>query len=868
MLINLRVNLFVIVFACIGVEYSYAQIASKPDSLVVKADTLLNDSLKVKKQKKRKDDIKSKIIYSAKDSIIYSADYKKAYMYGEAKITYSDIELNAAFIEYDTQHNLVFASGLKDTTGVTIGKPDFKQGSQQFTSDTMRYNFKTQKGASLGIITKQDDGYLHAEKTKREANGNINIKNGKYTTCDAEHPHFYLALTKGVVIPNNKIVSGPAYLVFEDVPLPIGIPFGFFPNKRESTSGILIPSYGEEITRGFYLSNGGYYFAFSDYFDARVTGDIYSKGTWGMALASNYRKRYRYSGNLNLRYYVNKSGEKGVEFGNDIPNNSRDFSINWSHSQDPKSSPSTRFNASVNYTTSSFDRNFNYTDPQAMITNTKQSNISYGKDWDKLHLSINMSHSQNSRTKSVIMSAPSAQFSADRINPFGNKNGTGDKWYQKITINYTANLTNDITATDSTIFTAAALREAKKGFQHSIPLSANFKVLKYLNISPTLNYTGMVKTSFIERTAYDSTNAKGNRFFYFHDSIKQRIAYIHGITPSINFNLNPTIYGMYSFSKNAKVQAIRHVITPSVGFNFVPGIEKLVPEYFGKYATGLQTNGDTIKNSYSFYEGTQYGTPSVPRRSGSFSFGLNNSLEMKVKSDKDTVTGVKKVKILQSLNFSSSYDIYKETMKLAPIRFSGTAPITEGIDISFSGTINPYENDEYGRDINKIYWKSHSMPGRLTDFQTGLGYNFKSAQGKKTAETDDKTKKPETKTPTTDYGYYDVPWNFRFNYIFNYRNNGVGKNVSQTLQFSGDVKLTPKWGTTFSSGYDFKTKLFSYTAFSITRDLHCWDLTVNFCPFGNFKFYNFTIRPKSSILRDLKYEKRKDYRDFSGYNPY
>jgi hypothetical protein len=358
---------------------------------------------------------------------------------------------------------------------------------------------------------------------------------------------------------------------------------------------------------------------------------------------------------------------------------------------------------------------------------------------------------------------------------------------------------------------------------------------------------------------------------------------VQGIQPSINFNLNPTIYGNYIFiNKNSKIKAIRHVITPSVGFNFVPGISGLVPNYNRTYRTGVNAKDSTnIMSTYSIYDGTKYGTPGTPTRAGSFSFGLNNSVEMKVRSDKDTVTGVKKIKILQSLNFSSSYNIYADSMNLTPIRFSGSAPVMEGLDITFSGTIDPYVNDGYGRDINKFYWKTHLMPGRLTDFSTGFGYNFQSAQGKKSGTTngtgpangpgnaiDNQAKRPGPPQTEEEYNYFSVPWNFRFNYIFNYQNNGVTKNYTQTLSFSGDVKLTKKWATTFNSGYDFKLKKFSYTAFTITRDLHCWDMLVNFCPFGNYKFYNFTIRAKSTILRDLKYEKRKDYRDFSSYSAY
>ena len=687
LLLKFRIYLFVFITALIWSELSEAQVTSSSDSLKMKSgtfdvnydtskvipdsllqikpdsisvgDSIAADTTKVKK-KKRDEEFKSKVVYSAKDSVSYSSDHSKFYLYGDVKVTYEDIELDAAYVEYDLPKNMVFASGLKDSTGQIAGKPVFKKGKESFKSETLYYDFKTKKGIIYNIVTEEEGGFLHAEKTKKQADGSIHIKNGKYTTCNLDHPHFYLALTKAVVIPDDKIVSGLAYLVVEDVPLPIVIPFGFFPNKRQATSGVLMPTFGQSNARGFSLENGGYYFALSQYFDVSVTGDIYSKGTWGVNLGSRYTVKYKFNGNLSARYYVNKLGVQGVDSGADIFRKQKDISITWSHAQDAKANPTSRFSASVNYSTTKFDQNQNYTNPQLMITSTKSSSISYNKSWTNFNLSVNLRHSQNSQTKIINMGLPSINFTANRIYPFKNKNSAGTKkWYENISINYTAQLDNNLSAKEDSFFKKRTLQTAQNGFRHSIPLSTNFKFLRYFNFTPSMNYTGMLYTTYLKRRMLDSLNSTTNKqVYYLNDTVIHSLSYAHGFAPTTSLSFNPSLYGMLTFGKNSTIRAIRHVMTPTVSFSFIPEIKNFFPDY----NRPIKKN-DTIIGEYSIYGNKEnsYGPPpSCSRKSGSFSFGIGNNLEMKVKSEKDTVTGTKKIVLIQSFNISSGYNIYGE----------------------------------------------------------------------------------------------------------------------------------------------------------------------------------------------------------------
>ncbi len=902
MLLKFSIYLFAFITAFILPAQSYAQnkklsdtlsvksdllrtnadtVSTAEDTSLVKSDTAAIDTSKVKK-KKKSDDFKSKVTYSARDSVAYSQDYSKFFLYGDVKIEYEDIELKAAYVEYDLPKNMVFASGLKDTADQYVGKPEFKKGKETFKSDSLHYNFKSKKGIINNMITEQEGGFLHAEKTKREADGTIDIKNGQYTTCNAEHPHFYLALTKGIVIPDKKIVSGPAYLVLEDIPLPIAIPFGFFPNKRGATSGIIMPSFGQSSNRGFSLTNGGFYLAASKYFDLSVTGDVYSKGSWGLNLSSRYVVKYKYSGNFMFRYYITKTGTIGIHTGTDAEQTSKDRSITWSHSQDPKSNPTSHFSASVNYSSTKYNQNVDYMDAQALVTSAKSSSIAYSKSWTDFNLTVNLHGSQSHNptgSNLISLGLPNVSFSANRIYPFKKKDAAGTKkWYEDININYSAQLDNNLSANEDTIFTKTGWHDTWKrktfGFRHSVPLSTNFKILKYFNITPSINYTAMLYDVQINKRVVDSiTNP--SKFYVETDTI-HKLSYAQGFAPTLSVSFNPTFYGMLALGKNTK---IRHVLTPTISFSFIPGLKDIV----SNYTRTIQA--DTAKHisaqTYTIYSNNIYGAPtSSATHSGTFSFGVGNNLEMKVKSDKDTVTGTKKIVLVQSFNISSGYDIYRPTNKLSQIGMSGSSPIFKNFNVTYNGNIDPYDVGVLGQDTTVYYWKTHHKIGRLTSAGISFGYTFTGGNPKQTdnknttgagAQTQqDKDKEAaKNKKNKVDFDYFKIPWSLTFAYNLNYSKFASTAQTIQSLTVNGNFSLTPKWKFNFNSGYDFKVKkIVPTTSFSIQRDLHCWVMSLNVAPIGPYRYYFFKIAVLSSFLNDLKYEQHKNFYDYQGYNNY
>lgn len=830
------------------------------DTSLVKKDSVAVDSLSLKKKKDQP--FKSKVKYEAEDSIRFSVNSKKAYMYKNAKIDYEDIQLKSERVDFDMEKSIVFAKGVKDSLGQTVGKPNFKQGNEVFDANDLSYNFKSKKGIIHDIVTKQDEeGFLHAEKTKRQANGDIYLINGKYTTCDAPHPHFYLALTKGINIPNKQTIAGPAYIVMEDIPLPIGIPFGFFPSKKNSTSGVLLPTYGEEAQRGFFLRNGGYYFAINDHVDARLTGDIYSKGTWGAALASNYRKRYKFGGNLNMRYYRNRIGEEGLN-----QMRSTDFSIAWTHGQEAQANPYRRFSANVNYSTQAFDKRFNYGHAPTYLNNQKQSSISYNQSWPNsspVNLSVNLRHSQNSQNKSVSLMLPQVAFNVNRIYLFRKKDAPNDKWWNDISISYTSSLENKITAHEDTLFKPETFKRMENGFRHSIPFGTSIRIWKKinLNLSPSLNYNGMVYSNYMTK-GFASTVVDGDTIYYLKTDTISKFTYAQGFSPSLSLSANPTWYGMFKFKKTSKIQAIRHVLRPSVGVSMVPSLTGLAPDYNRTYT---DTSGKVY--TYSIYERNIYGTPSSSNtKSGSVTLGLFNNIEMKVKSDKDTVTGVRKIKIIDNLNFNTSYNIFADSMGWSPVSMSGNTTLFEGLALNLSGTFDLYayektvKNNLYTyRRIKDFEFSKTKKLARLTSMSFSTGYRFQSGQGTESKNKDDKGRKNDVRS---EYDYFNIPWSFSVDFDLTYSKPYDKGEFMQTFRFSGDFSLTQKWKVNFSSGYDIKANKFSYTTIGIDRDLHCWMMAFNCSPFGETKFYSFQINVRSSLLKDIKYDKRKSIYDY------
>jgi hypothetical protein len=688
---------------------------------------------------------------------------------------------------------------------------------------------------------------MHAERAKRYADGHVDMAVGKYTTCDADHPHFFLALNKGKVIPGDRIIFGPAHLVLLDIPLYfLGLPFGFFPHtNKESVSGVIPPSIGMEVSRGMSLTNGGYYFAFNDHFDATVLGDIYSTGTWKMNLTTRYMKRYKFSGNMDFNYGVTVTGEKGWDRAK-----TKQYSIRWNHNQDAKAHPNRTFSANVNYSSSSYSSEFEYTNPNSLYTNTKNSSVSFRQNWPNspFRLTLNMNHTQSKDQTlgkdKIKISFPTGSFSMDRIYPFRKKESAGKpKWYEDISLQYDANFQNALEGVEGELFADKNLKNMKNGLQHRVPFSINFKALNFFNITPSLNYSGVLYTSHLKKRyeyVADTTSLTGLKGVVVTDTIRG-LSYAHSLAPSLSISANPKFYLMNQYGPDSRIEAIRTVISPTVGVSYVPDLSSI----FNYYETYQDSTGTEYK--YSMYDGYVYGTPSAPGQSGSVSVGLNANMEMKVRSPRDTTGESRKVKILDRLDARSSYNPFADSMRWSNVSLAASTTI-KGINLTLSGTVDPYKLTQAGRKIDQF-------GPRLTNLSFNTGISLPLQKGEKgDAKKDD--------TADDGYSYFDIPWNLSISYSFSYSKPVFDGRFTQNLTFSGNVTLTPKWSLNFSSAYDFDQKKISYATANIQRDLHCWEMSVNFSPFGRAKYFFFQINVKSATLKDLKYEKRKSQYDF------
>jgi len=901
--------LFIILLTVSASSILYAQQADStivPDSVLV-PDTLLSqypngftiDSITgdtVPIVQTAGSDIAAEVKYSANDSLVFSLDGGTVELYGDAKIAYEDITLEAAYIRYEMDNNLVLANGLPDSSGVVAGNPKFADANNSFESKRLRYNFKTQKGYIEEVVTQAEGGFLHADQTKKQTNGHVHLKDGKYTTCDAEHPHFYIAITKGISMPGDKIVSGPAYIVLADVPLPLGIPFGFFPNSKTKTSGILIPKYGEESRRGFYLREGGYYFAMNEYMDLRVTGDIYTNGTWGLRVGSNYKLNYRFSGNLNVKYFKNITGYKNIEGQYSV---SKDYSIGWSHAQDSRANPNSSFRASVNLSSSSYDKNHTR-NINSVMRSTKQSSISYTKSFPNspFNLSASLNHSQNSNTKQVNMTLPKVSLNMSRINPFKRKGGTGPRrWYEDIQFSYTSILENRVSTYDSLLFTSDVWNDMKNGYKHNIPLSLSIKpfrkvkkasFLQSFAITPSINYNGMLYTKQTYKWAeneyeYDESGNVIGSTAVVNDTLIGKISYAQSLFPSISSGFAPKVYGMYQFKGDGRLEAIRHVMTPSASFSYVPDMTNIQPNYY-RAVVDPENSSDTIE-TYSIYEDQIYGTPTTNGASGNLSLSLRNTVEAKMRSKEDTIDELEKVKILDNFNFSTSYNLFhSDTLTPAwrPVSFNGnTRVFNNKLNLSFRGVMDPFGYDSTRTRTRETYFSQTGKPLRLVNASVTAGFTLKSKQDKGGSKTDQEDMDRESRLNNPDlagedpmdsydpnredyYGDYvdfDIPWSLRIDYSFSYQKPKDESRVVQTLRASGDFSLSPNWKVGFNTGYDLDRKQFTTTNLSIYRDLHCWEMRISVVPFGTYKSYNFQINAKSSILTDLKYNRRKSWQD-------
>lgn len=847
------------------------------DSLA--ADTLARDTTA------KKQPLEAPVIYEASDSIVFTKG-GFAYLYGEGKVNYQNIELTSALITMNMDSSVVYAQGKEDSTGVATGTPVFKEGETPYESRTMRYNFKTKKGFINTITTQQGEGYVTSQEAKKDANDNIYMRHGMYTTCDNhEHPHFYLRLSMAKVRPQKDAVFGPAQLVVEDVPLPIAVPFGFFPFSSSYSSGFIMPTYGDEMNRGFYLRDGGYYFAISDKMDLKLLGEIYTKGSWGLSTATNYSNRYKYSGSFNASYLVTKTGEKNM------PDYavSKDFRIQWSHRQDAKANPNSTFSASVNFATSSYDKSNLSTlyNPGSYSNNTKASSVSYSRNFPSigLNLSGTFNITQNTKDSSINMTLPDLNISLARLYPFKKKNSTGDHWYEKISMQYTGAMTNSVSTKDNLLF-KTPMKQWKNGMKHNIPIEGNFTLFNYINITPSFNYTERWYTKKVMQMYDESTR----------QVVRDTISGFNRLADyNMAVSVTTKLYGMYKplFMKSKEIQ-IRHVVTPTVSYTYTPDCGS---RYYEAY-TYTDENGEVRMTEYSPYTDGPYGVPGKGV-SQNISFNLKNNVEMKVKSDKDT-TGFKKISLIDDLSGTLSYDIARQ--RWSNLTMNARLKLTKSYTFNMAATFATYayKFDENGNVVegDRTEW-SYGRFGRFQGYSGSFSYTLNNdtfkklfSKGDQGDKKDDKKKgngedddddeeqteeeqKPSGTRKTEDakvssdgYLAFQLPWSLSLSYSYsisedrtkdiNIKSMRYPYKLTHSLNASGNVKLGSRWNVTYSSGYDFTTKEMSMTTVNITRDLHCFNMSCGLV-FGPFTSYNFSIRANSQMLTDaLKWDKRSN----------
>lgn len=830
------------------------------DKTAIETTSFIADSTSIDSIKKKNERIPEPIYYQSLDSITLKADSKMIRMYNKGKVKSGKEELEANYIEADMPKNLLHASFSLDSTKKEIGYPVFKDGNTEYTTRGMSYNTKSRKGLVTDILTQEGEGYIQGEVAKQISPKAYCLKNGRYTTCDNhDHPHYYIGMKKLKMIKDDKVVSGLTYLVIEDVVIPIGLPFALFPLKDKYSSGIIIPSFGEERNRGFFLRNFGYYWAASKYFDLRFDGSAFTNGSWEASLHSSYKKRYKFNGNISLSYSINKLGDKGL----DDYSEQKDFSFRWTHAQDSKAHPYRNISASVNISSSQNDYNNAYS-LEKIVNSTKQSSISYTRRWpdSPFNLSIALQHSQNKRDTTISLTLPNVNFSMQTQYPLRRKNTKGQtKWYEKISVGYRASLVNKISIHEDKLLKSKLNRDWRNGFEHNIPVGASYKIARDLTFSASLNYKGVAYANSIRKS---------------YDPIKDKVVtdtldgfnYAHNITSSTSIAFTPKIFGIYSFGKNSRVSAIRHVMSPSISVGYTPDFGLKQDKYFRTYSV-LQRNEDI---RYNILENGTMGFPRDNSKSGNINFSLDNNIEMKIKdtdntSEEDKTT---KIKLLESFRLSTSYNIFADSMKFSNINLSArTSLFKRKVSLQMSGTVDPYKLTPSGRRINKY----NGGLGRLTATTLSIGTSFKGGNGNKDEGKSDNNNEPgkgipnmgntdiESFNDASEYVDFKVPWSIRVDYNFRYTKPLYESTISQNLRVSGDINLTKKWKVSFSTGYDFSQKEVTTSSFSIFRDLHCWEMNFTAIPFGNHQSYSFRIAVKSSLLKDLKLQKRDSWYD-------
>lgn len=854
---------------------------------------LAQDSALKRIPKKSKDAISAPIKYTAQDSAIFY-NGGVAFLYGKAEVTYEDLNLKSSVIRLRMDSNLVQARGYIDSTGELADKPVFTQGKETYTSDAIDYNFKTQKGLIRGVVTQQGEGYVTGEKAKKLNDGTFQMVDGKYTTCDQhDHPHFYLDLTQAKVKPKEFVVTGPAYLVVLDVPIPLVLPFGYFPFTESYSSGLLMPSYGYDSQRGYYLRNGGYYLAINDYVDLALRADVYTKGSWGLSAVSRYKKRYKYNGNFNISYQKTIYGEEP-----NLPDYSeyKDMKIIWTHNQDPKANPFSTLSASVNYSSSSYNKNNvdSYYNPASYSENNKSSSINYSLTIPNTPLSLSTNATLNQRTSdsTISLSLPNIYFNVSRSYPFKRKSGAGkDRWYEKIYVGYNLNFNNTYSTKENRFAFDDIFAKGNNGVKNAVTTGASYTLMKYFVLSPSIAYK--------ERWYFKRYNQKW-------DSAGQVVSrdttkgFYRVYDVSSSLDLSTTLYGFYKplpFLGGKKISMIRHVFTPTVGFSWNPVIDN---DNLGYYNRTEPATGLVERVEYNRFSGAAFGVGPT-KDQGYLNLSMNNNLEMKVRSDKDS-TGFKKISLIDNLSANTSYDMFADSLKWSDISANMRLKITKEVSLNVTASFTPYTYrlNQYGNvtKVDVTEWEKNHRIARMRNVSTSFGYTFSNNMFKKDkknnedeeddanlnqdnsidgfdqiAQKEANSKKKGDDKDASGYQKFSMPWHFRFDYSvsygdeqFNKRKLTYDQEISQSLNFSGNVQFTKNWEVSFSSGYDFTEHEISYTSFNITRNMHCWYSSLSLVPFGDNFSYKFHIGVRASMLQDLKYEQRKNANDFAHWN--
>lgn len=847
---------------------------------------------------KRKPGIDAPVDYECTDSLVYDAETRLVHLYGKAQVKYMDMTLNAAKITMNMDSSMVRAAGERDTAGILQDKPVYSQGSDNYHSELMAFNFKTKKGYITNVETTQGDGFMQSQHSKRAADGTLYLEHAKYTTCDAKHPHFYLALSRAKVRPGKESVFGPAYLVVADVPLPLAVPYGFFPFNKKYSSGFIMPSYGDETSRGFYLRDGGYYFAINDYMDFKALGEIYTKGSWGLSAETNYRRRYRYNGNFYISFLRTVDGEKNM------PDYAvtKSLKVQWTHSKDAKASPNTTFSARVNFASENYERSNleSMYNPLAYTQSTRASSVSFSHTFPSIGLNIagSTNLTQSLRDSSVSMTLPDLSISLNRFYPFRRKHQAGkERWYEKISMSYTGSLSNSINTKEDKLFKSNLVKDWRNGMQHRIPIDATFQVFKYINISPQFSLRDIMYTNRVMRS-WDETTQK--------EVADTTYGFYNLYDWSLGVSANTTLYGFYKPWRKLfgdKIIAVRHVFKPSVSFSYAPDFTS---SHYGYQRTYVKTdaNGEVSTVTYSPYSGGIYSYPSGTKQ-GMITMSVSNNVEMKVKSDRDT-TGERKISIIDELYGALSYNMAAETRPWSNLNTRIRLKLTKNYTFSMAAVFATYAYafDKNGRVVtsDRTEW-SYGRFGRFQGMSQNLSYTFNNEtlsklfsrrSDRSTASNDEtdtdtdtdaedanidpdlrnakkggKQKKQKAKVDEDGYLRFSLPWSFTVSYgismaedrskQINVRRMRYPYSFTQTMNFSGYLRIAEGWNISFTSGYDFNYHELSMTTASVSRDLHCFEMSCSVVlrPYSSF---NFTFRARANELADaLKWDKRSSY---------